>query len=66
MELEPLHSLEKRPLLRKLDVSIRDIATDGKAVFHAAEQVDLVLLTSFGQDFFGFVALGSRKNAVRF
>lgn len=64
MLLEPLHSLQERTLLGIHGDAIIRVAAHGKAMLHAAVQVDLVRQAQILQDHFALVSLLGREDRV--
>jgi len=56
MELEPLERHLERLILRSLHPALRYVSSDGEAMLHAAEKVDLVSCADLFQFRLGLVA----------
>jgi hypothetical protein len=55
--IEPGSRLRKSSLLGKANCWFGDVCTDSETMLNATEQVDLIWLASFDEDFLGFMTL---------
>ena len=62
--VEPSNGLQKGLFLRELLNLYRKVATHGKPVFDAREEVDLIRLTSFLEDLLRLVALLGGEDGI--
>jgi hypothetical protein len=64
--IEPDHSLKESLFLCKPLIGLGDIASNCETMHDSTEEIDLILYTQFGEDFFRLMAFLGREDCVGF